>query len=156
MEFGDVKLSIEAMKLLGKDIYIPLLLNHLNLKKKDIEKLSRKAKVYYSDSDSDSESEPEEKPKKKKTKYISDIEPEEKTKKTFTRKREHNDGFCIKSNYDSSVDTDSDSEPEPEPKKKSKEINDLDIFNGYIIKRKDMQKINEHRNGKKEEIKVNF
>lgn len=150
MEFGDVKLSIEAMKLLGKDIYIPLLLNHLNLKKKDIEKLSRKVKVY----DSDSESEPEEKPKKKKTKYISDIEPEEKPKKTFTRKREHNDGFCTKSNYDSSVDTDSDSEPEP--KKKSKEINDLNVFNGFIIKRKDMQKINEHRNGKREEIKVNF
>ncbi len=88
MEFGDVKLSIEAMKLLGKDIYIPLLLNHLNLKKKDIEKLSRKAKVYYSDSDSDSESEPEEKPKKKKNQIYFRYRTRRKDKKNiYTQKR---------------------------------------------------------------------
>ena len=164
MEFGDVKLSIEAMEMLGKDVCLTILLNHLQLNKKDI---ITKKKTKYIDSDSDSEPEekpkkktkyvePEEKPKKK-TKYIdsfSDSEEEKPTKKELTRKSEYNDGFNTKTNYDSDR-SDSDSEPEEKPKPKSMP-DDLDIFKGFVINRKDVKKIVENRNGKKEEIKVKF
>ena len=151
MEFGDVKLSIEAMEMLGKDVCLTILLNHLRLNKKDI---ITKKKTKYIDSDSDSE--PEEKPKKK-TKYIdsfSDSEEEKPKKKELTRKSEYNDGFNTKTNYDSDR-SDSDSEPEEKPKPKSIP-DDLDIFKGFVINRKDVKKIVENRNGKKEEIKVKF
>ena len=184
MEFGDVKLSIEAMEMLGKDVCLTILLNHLQLNKKDI---ITKKKTKYIDSDSDSEPEekpkkktkyidsfsdseeekpkkktkyvePEEKPKKK-TKYIdsfSDSEEEKPKKKELTRKSEYNDGFNTKTNYDSDR-SDSDSEPEEKPKPKPKPMpDDLDIFKGFVINRKDVKKIVENRNGKKEEIKVKF
>lgn len=164
MEFGDVKLSIEAMEMLGKDVCLTILLNHLQLNKKDI---ITKKKTKYIDSDSDSEPEekpkkktkyvePEEKPKKK-TKYIdsfSDSEEEKPKKKELTRKSEYNDGFNTKTNYDSDR-SDSDSEPEEKPKPKTMP-DDLDIFKGFVINRKDVKKIVENRNGKKEEIKVKF